>query len=75
MGNIIFLVSNEPPPPFFIYGDQNVPLPVKIAREYLQDLNSWETVIFIFHENEFIPIYNDDSNKKITDFKYIFKYG
>lgn len=75
----IYLASNEPPPPMFIYGDGNQSLPGSVARKYLNELTSWENIRFTFCipvngvVAEFIPLLEKDAGKKITDYKYIFK--
>lgn len=75
----LYLASNEPPPPFLLYGNQDIPLSGSVARQYLSDLENWETVTFAYvtSVNEsspsFIPIKKEDAHLQIQDFKYVIK--
>ncbi len=68
-----FLASNTPPPSWFIYDDKDYINGIKEVKRKEKELEGWDFTRFVSYDGKFIPLVQQEREKKIEDFNFIIR--
>jgi len=71
---IMFYASNDMPPSW-VLNMSNTPNTHKEAADKIRELHSWDVVLFVLTEKDglLIPLTEENKDRKINEFKYLFR--